>query len=77
MFNKRPDGRRLKTVDPMQCITGVLMKKRYDSMNMYQYTIDFEACDRYIKEKEGNPWVASHLPKLGLDLSSRIFFFLF
>ena len=31
----------------------------------------------YIKEKEGNPWVASHLPKLELDLSSQIFFSLF
>lgn len=28
----------------------------------------------YMKEKEGNPWVASHLPKLELDLSSQIFF---
>ena len=30
MFNKRPDGRRIKNVDPMQLITGILMKKRYD-----------------------------------------------
>lgn len=51
MFNKRPDGRRLKTVDPMQCITGVLMKKRYDSMNMFEDTINCEAWDKYIKEK--------------------------
>lgn len=52
MFNKRPDGRKLKTVDPMQCITGVLMKKRYDSMNMFEDTINCEAWDKYIKEKE-------------------------
>lgn len=52
MFGKRPDGRRLRTVDPMQLITGFLMKKRYDSMNMYEDTINCEAWDRYIKEKE-------------------------
>ncbi len=52
MFGKRPDGRRLRTVDPMQLITGVLMKKRYDSMNMYEDTINVESWDRYIKEKK-------------------------
>lgn len=52
MFGKRPDGRRLRTVEPMQLITGVLMKKRYDSMNMYQDTIDVGSWDTYIKEKK-------------------------
>ena len=52
MFNKRPDGRRIKNVDPMQLITGILMKKRYDSMNMYEDTFNCEAWDKYIKEKE-------------------------
>lgn len=52
MFGKRPDGRRIRKVDPMQLITGFLMKKRYDSMNMYVDTIPCEAWDKYIKEKE-------------------------
>ncbi len=52
MFGKRPDGRRLRTVDPMQLITGFLMKKRYDSMNMYEDTFNCESWDKYIKEKE-------------------------
>ena len=52
MFGKRPDGRRLRTVDPMQLITGFLMKKRYDSMNMYEDTFNCDAWDKYIKEKE-------------------------
>lgn len=52
MFGKRPDGRKLRTVEPIQLITTFLMKKRYDSMNMYEDTIDCEAWDRYIKEKE-------------------------
>lgn len=52
MFGKRPDGRKLRTVEPIQLITAFLMKKRYDSMNMYEDTIDCEAWDKYIKEKE-------------------------
>ena len=52
MFGKRPDGRRLRTVEPLQLITGFLMKKRYDSMNMYEDTINCAAWDSYIKEKE-------------------------
>lgn len=51
MFGKRPDGRRIKNVDPMQLITGFLMKKRYDSMNMYEDTFNCEAWDQYIREK--------------------------
>ncbi len=52
MFGKRPDGRRIRNVDPMQLITGFLMKKRYDSMNLYEDTFNCEAWDKYIKEKE-------------------------
>ena len=52
MFGKRPDGRRLRTIEPLQLITGVIMKKRYDSMNMYEDTFNCEAWDTYIKEKE-------------------------
>lgn len=50
-MKNRPDGRRIRNVDPMQLITGFLMKKRYDSMNMYEDTINCEAWDKYIKEK--------------------------
>lgn len=52
MFGKRPDGRRIRSVEPMQLITGFLMKKRYDSMNMYEDTFNCESWDTYIKEKE-------------------------
>ena len=47
----RPDGRRIRDVDPMQLITCFLMKKRYDSMNFYEDSINCEAWDKYIKEK--------------------------
>lgn len=52
MFGKRPDGRRIRNVDPMQLITGFLMKKRYDSMTMYEDSFNCEVWDKYIKEKE-------------------------
>ena len=52
MFGKRSDGRKVRTVDPLQLITGTLMKKRSDSMNMYEDTFNCEAWDTYIKEKE-------------------------
>lgn len=52
MFRNRPDGRRIRDVDPMQLITGFLMKKRYDAMNMYEDTFNCEIWDSYIKEKE-------------------------
>lgn len=51
MLGDRPDGRRIRKVDPMQLITGFLMKKRYDSMNLYEDTINCAAWDQYIKEK--------------------------
>lgn len=52
MFNKRPDGRRIRNVDPMQLITSYIMQKRYDAMNMYEDSFACEAWDKYIKEKE-------------------------
>lgn len=52
MFNKRPDGRRIRNVEPLQLITSYLMKRRYDAMNMYEDTLPCEPWDAYIKEKE-------------------------
>ena len=52
MFNKRPDGRLLRNIEPLQLITGFIMKKRYDAMNMYEDSFDCTMWDKYIKEKE-------------------------
>ena len=52
MFNKRPDGRLLRNIEPLQLITGFLMKRRYDAMNMYEDSFDCTMWDKYIKEKE-------------------------
>ena len=52
MFGKRPDGRRLKNLAPIQMIMPYVMKTRSDSMNMYEDTFNCEPWDAYIKEKE-------------------------
>lgn len=51
MFNKRPDGRLVKNLDPIQQIMPYIMKTRNDSMNMYEDTFACEPMDAYIKEK--------------------------
>ena len=52
MFGNRPDGRVVRSVEPLQKIMPYIMKTRTDSMNMYEDTFSCHAMDRYIKEKE-------------------------
>ena len=51
MFNKRPDGRAIQNLEPMQMIMPYIMKTRTDSMNMYEDSFACEPWDAYIKEK--------------------------
>lgn len=51
MFKKRPDGRLVKELDPMQQIVPYIMKTRNDAMNMFEDTIPCEPWDTYIREK--------------------------
>ena len=51
MFNKRPDGRAIQNLEPMQMIMPYIMKTRTDSMNMYEDTFVCEPMDAYIKAK--------------------------
>lgn len=51
MFKKRPDGRAIQNLEPMQMIMPYVMKTRTDSMNMYEDTFPCEAMDAYIKTK--------------------------
>ncbi len=51
MFGKRPDGRLVRTLDPMQKIMPYIMKTRTDSMNMYEDTFVCKPMDMYIKAK--------------------------
>ena len=48
---KRPDGRLVKNIDPMQRITPYIMKTRNDAMNMFEDSFDCSAMDEYIAEK--------------------------
>lgn len=52
MFGKRPDGRRIKNLDPMQMIMPYVMTERSDSMNMFEDTFDCAPMDSFIKEKD-------------------------
>ena len=51
MFGKRPDGRIIRDLEPMQQIMPYIMKTRTDSMNMYEDTFDCAPLDAYIKQK--------------------------
>lgn len=51
MFGKRPDGRAIRNLDPMQKIMPYIMNTRTDSMNMYEDTFTCEPLDMYIKAK--------------------------
>ena len=51
MIKNRYDGRRIKSLEPIQMIMPYVMKTRTDSMNMYEDAIPCEVFDDYIKEK--------------------------
>ena len=51
MFGKRPDGRVIKNLEPMDQIMPYILKRRYDSMNMFEDSFPCEPWDAYIKEK--------------------------
>lgn len=51
MFGKRPDGRVIKTLAPMEKIIPYIMKERHDSMTMYEDNFDCAPLDAYIREK--------------------------
>ncbi len=51
MFGKRPDGRAIRNLDPMQKIMPYIMKTRTDSMNFYEDTFACKPMDIYIKSK--------------------------
>ena len=51
MFGFRPDGRRLKDVDPLVQITPYLMPMRCDAQVFLEHRMDYEKAARYIAEK--------------------------
>ena len=53
MFGFRPDGRRLKDVDPLVQITPYLMPMRCDAQVFSSFKADYEKMARYIVEQRG------------------------
>ena len=51
MFGYRPDGKRLKSVDPIVRITPYLMPMRCDAQVFLQHNLDYEKLSRYIVQK--------------------------
>lgn len=51
MFGKRPDGREIKSLAPLEKIIPYIMKSRVDSMCMYEDYFDCAPMDAYIQEK--------------------------
>ncbi|MBO7084166.1 MAG: 2-oxo acid dehydrogenase subunit E2 [Bacteroidales bacterium] len=52
MFGLRPDGKRLKGIDPIQKIVPHIMNHRYDAQNMNHYDCRCEPIDDFIKEEQ-------------------------
>ncbi len=51
MFGHRPDGRRLKGIDPIVQITPYLMPMRCDAQVFLEHKLDYEMLSRYIARK--------------------------
>ncbi len=60
MFGRRPDGRRVKGIDPVMKITGYVMPMRCDAQVFLKHRADYEAMSRYIRrqKKERNEQIS-------------------
>lgn len=54
MFGFRPDGRRVKKMDPVVKITPYLMPQRVDAQVFLQQKLDYEVMARYIAAQSAN-----------------------
>ncbi len=51
MFGHRPDGKRLKNLDPVVQMTPYLMPMRCDAQVFLEHRADYETMSRYIAQK--------------------------
>ena len=51
MFGLRPDGKKVKDLDPIQRIIPHIMEERHDSQNLTSYDCPCEPMDRFIDEQ--------------------------
>lgn len=61
MFNKRSDGRLIKSTYPLYKIIPYLMKTRNDSQVYYEDKIDIEKVEEYIKKKREEGIKITHM----------------
>ena len=68
MFGHRPDGKRLRDVDPIVQITPYLMPMRCDAQVFLEHKLDYEMLARYIARKNrkgsGSPSCRSSSPPM-------------
>ncbi len=69
MFGRRPDGRRLKGVDPIVMFTPYIMPTRVDSQVQIRLKLDFDLMTRYIKEQRAK---GCKLTYMGLILTAYV-----
>jgi hypothetical protein len=54
-YKKRPgdrrDGRKIRSLDPMAYVGAVVMPKRNDAMNFFEYKVDMAPIEKYINKK--------------------------
>ena len=63
MFGYRPDGKRVKDIDPIVQITPYLMPMRCDAQVFLEHRLDYEKLSRYIvrKSQEGQKITFMHM----------------
>ena len=63
MFGRRPDGKRVRDVDPIVQVTPYLMPMRCDAQVFLEHKLDYEMLSRYIvrKTQEGQKVTFMHL----------------
>ena len=52
MFGRRPDGRRVKGIDPVMRITPYVMPMRCDAQVLLKHRADMETMSRYIRQQK-------------------------
>lgn len=52
MFGRRPDGRRVKGIDPVMMITPYVMPMRCDAQVLLRHRADMEVLSRYIRQQK-------------------------
>ena len=68
MFGLRPDGKKIKNLDPIQRLMPHIMSARHDSQNLCEYDVRCEPFDEFIKKQRevGEKFNYMHLVIAGI-----------